>query len=267
MFCLLRNSSVSQAKSGSRATSPSLGTLQVSSYQGVQRRGDFTSPPECGWGGECGAGGNIFYSAINLSGMGENADTSKLQLLWEKSTRTTKKKENKERKLPTGPWAGHFSNSRRCRTTKRPAAGAAGCCWKGEYLLRNSSMQVKRERKQVLTSQQIPACRTANSLHSASEGLLREEVCEEPITYPSGMGLSLTSSSFYCRSKTPITMVCVPRVTELWTWDVKFFLRVILCCKSPLYIPLSTRVVPVEKSSVCTHYDKNNQIWMTKACV
>lgn len=40
MFCLLRNPSVSQPRSGSRATRPSLGTLQVSSYQGVESKGE-----------------------------------------------------------------------------------------------------------------------------------------------------------------------------------------------------------------------------------
>lgn len=79
MFCLLRNSSVSQPRSGSRATSPSLGTLQVSSYQGVKSTGNFTSRPQWGWGGRCGARGKKkgaeWHFSRSLAGWEANSDT------------------------------------------------------------------------------------------------------------------------------------------------------------------------------------------------
>ena len=57
MLRLLRNPSVSQHGSGSRATSLSLGTLQVSGYQGERRPWGNLASPQWGRAGKCGAGG------------------------------------------------------------------------------------------------------------------------------------------------------------------------------------------------------------------
>lgn len=73
MFCLLRNPSVSQPRSGSRATIPGLGTLGVSSYQGVESRG--TSPLRRGWAGKCGT--TKWHFSTNVNWMDGNGTTFK----------------------------------------------------------------------------------------------------------------------------------------------------------------------------------------------
>lgn len=208
MFCLQRNPSVSQPRSGSRATSLSLGTLQVSSYQGVESRGELhIATQKEAEEKNVGQGATKWQSGISqltsLTGM----ESQRLKYWWEMSTG-----QKKSAKVPM---------------SREPSQRAAERENVFSQQLSNGWMQVKKEkRKQGLTSQQIPAC-------LAVTWLLRFLFSSQRVT-PGGsvwwaINLSnwegsLTSPGenvlrFYCGHKHLITVACVDVYFTFHRWN------------------------------------------------